>query len=252
MKRMTKEIYDMYAEDKEPGAITEEEVIKLRKPAGGPTTKQRMDMRNQCKPKGPLGYLLESLYLQTASVDGNFVIKQFNQPDVSILGAPYQHIRPVARQMATRNRTRAAEGGRGETKDLTEIDGYATNASSNIRSDEELMILNTVRSGSAWNKAIAYNAGQVEDNLCQLCVEKTETTEHLIWTCSKLKAERQEADKFLAGIDVEILPPAVRYGIAPAMNADPRRMYWGGEKHVQAGKEVQDFCGCDSKFEKKS
>ena len=51
---------------------------------------------------------------------------------------------------------------------------------------------------------------------------------------------------------MEILPPAVRYGIAPAMNADPRRMYWGGDKHVEAGKEVKEFCGCDSKFEMKS
>ena len=86
----------------------------------------------------------------------------------------------IVRQMATRNRTRAAEGGREETKDLTEIDCYATNVSNKKRSDEELMILNTVRSGSAWNKAIAYNAGQVEDNLCQLCGEKIKTTEHLI------------------------------------------------------------------------
>ena len=156
----------------EPGTIADEEELRLRMPAGDPTTKQRMEMRKQCKPKGPMGYLLESIYLQAASMNEKFVIKQHNQPDISIIETPYQHLRPIVRQMATRNRTRAAEGGREETKDLQEIDAYATNASNKNRSDEDLMILNTVRSGSAWNKVVAYHAGQVEDKMCQLCEGK--------------------------------------------------------------------------------
>ena len=58
-------------------------------------------------------------------------------------------------------------------------------------------------------------------------------------------------DQALAEIDIEVLPPAVRYGVAPAMNADPKRMYWGGDKHSEAGKVAEELCGCDPKFENK-
>ena len=85
-------------------------------------------MRRACKPKGPIGYLLESVHLQGAAMDKNFVVQQWNQPAIEILNVPYQHSANLIRQMCTRNRTRCEEGCRKETVELHEIDRAATKA----------------------------------------------------------------------------------------------------------------------------
>ena len=48
----------------------------------------------------------------------------------------------------------------------------------------DLLILNVTRTGSCWNRAAAYWAGQCDDQLCPLCKEK-EGYDHN-WTCKAL------------------------------------------------------------------
>ena len=87
-----------------------------------------------------------------------------------------------------------------------------------------------VRTGATWVGRSAFWAGQVDDNLCKLCGEAKETSAHTVWTCKALHAERCEADKLLADCGGELnLPAAVQHGIAPAMAAEPRRLFYGGE-----------------------
>ncbi len=73
----------------------------------------------------------------------------------------------------------------------------------------------------------AEKAGQAEDRNCILCGER-EDSDHF-WRCKELKEEREEADKELAQLDPEVLHPAIRHGIAPAMSAKLKATYWGGE-----------------------
>ena len=42
------------------------------------------------------------------------------------------------------------------------------------------------------------------------------------------RASREKHDKDLASIDPDLLPPALKIGIAPAMIANPTGPYWGG------------------------
>ena len=82
-------------------------------------------LRKQCKPQGPVGFLLESIHLQVVGMDLNYAVHQWNQPQIMINEAPYQHLSMLTRQMCTRNRTRCSAGKRYETEDLIEIDDNA-------------------------------------------------------------------------------------------------------------------------------
>ena len=123
---MAKEILEEYRKRGEPGCYKGEEDLATREIAGEPGTPQRSRLRKRCKPQGPIGFLLESLFLQAAAVGGAFHIKQWNQPDIAIREAPYQHLKPMVQQLCTRNRTKDGEDARDETRGLDEIDKEAT------------------------------------------------------------------------------------------------------------------------------
>ena len=129
-------------------------------------------MRKQCDPKGPVGFLLETLYLNGSVLDVKKTIRQYNQPPLNIEHAPHQELVPIVRQYATRNRTIRACDTRGETMDLAEIDKEVTMADTKKLSDEDLLIRNVHRTGSSWNRSAAYWAGQCNDQRCPLCMEK--------------------------------------------------------------------------------
>ena len=78
-----------------------------------------------------------------------------------------------------------------------------------------------------WTKATGFWASHAEDTLCKLCGKEAETAEHLNWRCESLCEARKKADATLARIDSNKLPTAVKLGVAPAMNADPRHPFWG-------------------------
>ena len=139
---------------------------------------------------------------------------------------PYQFLSPLVRQMLARNRTTRASGTRRECEDMKEIDSYATTAASKKLDEDDLMILDIVRTGSSWTKIAAYKTGKAEDELCELCGEQREESDHF-WTCPALHEERMKADPIIAGIPPEAFPIAVRHGIAPAMVADVRQPFWG-------------------------
>ena len=95
--------------------------------AGDLATAERAEVRNQCKPKGPVGFLLESLHLQAATLNENYTIQQWNQQSIELINGPMQMITPLISRMAARNRTKRAEDRRFETRGLGEVDTYATN-----------------------------------------------------------------------------------------------------------------------------
>ena len=53
-----------------------------------------------------------------------------------------------------------------------------------------------------------------------------------IFICKALEAERVKADPQIAMIDAAQLHPSIKCGIAPAMKADPRKPFWGGDEQV--------------------
>ena len=87
-----------------------------------PGSSTRARMRRKCKPKGPVGYLLETIHLQASAIDEAKVIHQHNQPPIDLLEAPYQHLTPMIKSAVARNRTKKAGNTREECRDLEEID----------------------------------------------------------------------------------------------------------------------------------
>ena len=110
---------------------------------------------------------------------------------------------------------------------LAEIDKDVTMADTKKISEEDLLILNVHRTGSSWNRSAAYWAGQCNDQRCPLCMDNEEY-DH-IFTCKALEAERVKADPQLAMIDSGQLHSSIKCGIAPALKADPRKPFWGGD-----------------------
>ena len=114
-ENMVKDIIKCYAEKGHPGICRghDDPNLKNKQPAGEPTSKIRAEVRSQCKTRGPIGYMLESMHMQAAAMDENYEVHQFNQPSIKVMEVPYQHLTPMIRQMCGRNRTRAAEGTKG-------------------------------------------------------------------------------------------------------------------------------------------
>ena len=106
---------------------------------------------------------------------------------------PYQHQRPLLRQSAARNRTKAAEDTRKENVGLAEIDAFATKADETKLTAEELNTLNVVRTGSTWTKRVTSWTGKAEDSMCTLCGLEKETTEHLLWDCVCASQKKEES-----------------------------------------------------------
>ena len=166
--------------------------------------------------------------MQAASMDAESTIWQNDLLPIQLVKAPCQQVAGMITAMATRNRTREAADTRKECVGLQEIDRTATKGDETNLASDDLTNLNMARTGSAWDRNTAFWAGQCEDQSCKICGEKEEA-DH-IWTCKGLEKKRAEVDEDIAKLDPEKLPAAVKQGIAPAMNANPRFPYWGKQK----------------------
>ena len=59
-----------------------------------------------------------------------------------------------------------------------------------------------------------------------ICVGEKVTKDN-VWHCKRLESKRRGIDAKLAEANPEDFTPAMRTGVACAMNADPRKTYWG-------------------------
>ena len=162
-KKLIDENYELYKKAGEPGIINTDQCMdeQLNKMiAEEPGTSQRTRIKKECKPLGPVGFLLETVHMQASAMDDKKIIHQQTQAPIDLLNAAYQHITPMVRSAATRNRTRRAEGTRDECENLFEIDELATKAKTKKMERADLMILDMERTCSTWNQTTAYKAGQ--------------------------------------------------------------------------------------------
>ena len=170
---------------------------------------------------------METMHLQTAGLTDRFIVKQWDQPAIDILQAPHQRLPALIQQMCTRNRTRMAGNQRHEARDLVEIDAYATSGDTKEINEDDLMMLNLVRTGSLWTKSTECWTGKVDELTCSVCNEEEETAEHIIWRCKPLGERRKEVDSMLIGINCDHLPVPIRHGIAPALKTTISAAFWG-------------------------
>ena len=102
-------------------------------------------MRGRCRAKGPIGLVIESVYLQGARIGEALEICKYNQPVVDVQEMAYQALGDFTRQMCQRSRTTAAQGKRAETVGLKEIDEEATRAMTARWGQEDIAELNIKR-----------------------------------------------------------------------------------------------------------
>ena len=89
--------------------------------------------------------------------------------------------------------------------------------------------------------------GKADDRMCQLCLEEEETADH-VWRCRCLQEKTKELDKDLAEIDPGKLANSMLIGVAPAMDGDTRKTYWGTEPDESWSKSTRRMMGCYSKY----
>ena len=164
-------ILAVYRSKGEPGMHQHDEQLRDKALAGDPATAERAKVRNQCKPKGPIGFLLESIHMQAATLNDNLTIQQWDQQDIEIIKGPVQMVTPLVGRMAARNRTKRAEDRRFETKGLTEIDTFATNVkhAEGVNDENGKVILRVMQAGSSWTKQLTNKTGRSEEDQCTLC-----------------------------------------------------------------------------------
>ena len=112
-----------------------------------------------------------------------------------------------------------------------EIDSYATNAKHKDQvPDDKQIVLKLMQTGSNWTKAVTAKTGRTDeaeaDDRCDLCKAMRESSDH-IWHCPALKSKARQLDVLLSEADPEDFTPAMRQGIACAMNADPNPLLLG-------------------------
>ena len=139
----------MYEEEGNPATLRDGDLkddgLKAKQIAGEPASKQRAWVRRQCRPRGPVGHLLESIHMQAVSIDEEGTVWQNDQIPTQLLKAAYQQVAGMLETMATRNRTMAAANLREECEGLSEIDRGATKGNDKRLTPQELTNLNMPR-----------------------------------------------------------------------------------------------------------
>ena len=116
---------------------------------------------------------------------------------------------------------------------LMEIDSEIT-ARCNKLEQKESGIFMIIQIGRGYGMVdLARLDGDVDEE-CDYCGAEVADVEHLIWQCCFFKETRQAVDEQIAKLDMKLIMPAIRRGIAPAMRCDPKCTYWGETETLYA------------------
>ena len=101
LEEMIKEIVHICRYKEEPGFYYyDQEDLAKQEPFTEPGADDRGKVKAQCDPKGPIGYLAQTLYLQAAALDEELVIGSARMAPIHLKQLPVQHIGELTRQMA--------------------------------------------------------------------------------------------------------------------------------------------------------
>ena len=175
---------------------------------------------NLNQPQGPVGLLLESVAWNGMLLDKDFRIWQHDEEPLDILQTPYQHLKTLLTQAASRARTQAEYyRGKYKTDQLLEIDIETTNCCKGM-DDEAKAITKTINAGGDMSKEKVAQFNEDIENTCAYCMDGPASDVHTRWTCKAFKEERALIDPELAAIPTEFLPYCIQCGVAPALTLD--------------------------------
>ena len=222
-----------------------ENTMANMRPAPHPATSSTTPWTTVVKARGPVGLLVQHANCMAVRLDIDMRMHQHNEALVDICDTPYQHMQNIVCQIAARARTKAKQGTKEINMELPEIDIAPSYRSVEKMGEGEAKLMRVVQSGGGWDKAKLTRIGVLESDLCECCEAAVHTTDHLCWRCPHFNAIRKKVSDNIAQIPPDLLPLAVRRGIAPVMAADPGTTYWGTVLR-DASSELQQILGVRS------
>ena len=238
VQRMLNDIFKAYQHRHSVGIFTGEAGLETLQQAPPPAEGNRKLWRAPYPAKGPMGQLLESAHHMGAAFDLNLTLHKHNEIPISFLDIPWQHVKPLARDVFSRSRMQYASTVRSALKGTPEIDSAMFTQSVSKRPREEKAILEYVATLSAWTNHHKERIGQAPTHRCPHCNKENQTIDHTIWTCGVLLAKMGDYDVDLAAIitTTTTFSSALQLGIPPMLSADVDATFWGGtmEKYSEA------------------
>ena len=181
------------------------------------------------EPQGPIGLLIESIVWSGMAIDQDLRIWQNGEQPIDIFNTPYQCLKPLVMQAATRARTRAEWGratGNAISNECREIDRELSQVNHHLSEVEQGFVRMSLI-GSNMSKCEIAKYNEDIDTTCNYCKEAESTSDHIKWECSYFKPIREKIDPLLAKVPLSCLPINIRNGIAPAMRISGDKTYLG-------------------------
>jgi hypothetical protein len=178
--------------------------------------------------QGPIGLLILAALRAGVKIDTVFKLWQQKEEPVDIFHTPYQSLQPQIIQMLARARTSAAWKAcdKPRLNGLREIDPIATRINNKI-DEEDKGLIKTINMGGGMTNGDIAEWNEDVDGTCSYCMAEDTNITHLIWECPFFDCVRQEQDAELAAIPIKNMLPCILRGVAPAMEVDGNKTFWG-------------------------
>ena len=263
---MVKDIYQAYHHIHMPGTYIDDAKLATLRPAPPPAEGNRSAWRPSFPPKGPIGELLMSAHRMGAAFNEELVLHKHNEIPISFIAIPWQHVKPLIRDVFSRARMAYASSVRTALANAPEIDRAMFTQSVTKRTREECNILEYVATLSAWTNHHKERIGQSTTSRCPHCNKENQTIVHTIWTCATLLAKLGDHDSELVAIFQAIITTtsttttttttttattattcdALLHGIPTMLSSNVDTTFWGQPlEHFQTS--VQDIIGAPQK-----
>jgi len=251
-------IYQKYKQIGYVGIYHDGTDLEKLQPAPPPGDRARGAWKAVTAPQGPIGLFLQALHCIAAALKDDWTIHKFREEPFNIFRCPWQQLKHILPSWAIHARTQQASETRACLRGTTEYDDIALASALAAATHEEQRITTYVASGGATSQVYLESFGAVDSTKCRLCGGPHQDIDHTIWECAHptLQAARRgetAEDTLLASIPIQCIPPSLRIGLPPALQASPTHAFWGEHSEaalwpaeIHAPGELQTLLGCTS------
>ena len=223
------EIWHWYQQDGHPGTLVGTADLAAKTPIPIFGKSGRAKWKPKSLPRGPVGLLLVSLHQVGASLDASMVVHHHNEPCLSILDVPWQHLGPLLSDMCTRARYSSTTAARTVLKGALELDSELYNQAINKLTPDDARWLSSVSNLSRTTGHKRADFIEAENGQCWLCDAPCGDLCHMLWECPKLSEFRVVKGNNIGDLAKFSLPPSLKIGLPPSLPAELCHTFWASE-----------------------
>ena len=221
-------IHKSYALQNLNGTNVHPDALKQLLPAPPPADGNKRPWEPNVQIRGPIGHIIAYTHCMAAAVDANLCIFQKDEEPLPTLEVPWQHLKPLVKDIGIRARNSYAATQRTMLDNIQELDMALFRKAASKLDKGEKAVLEWVATLSAWTEHKKESIGQALTSKCPHCGCEQVTIEHTIWNCNVLIDKAVGIDMDLCSIGASrILPRPLLVGLPPALAADLQSTYWG-------------------------